>query len=530
MSSSLPISRKRFALAGGAATVAVALLAVGGANSADALAPAGAPDTSLAGTAAALGLNAQEKLVVRDVVRDADGTVHTRYDRTYGGLPVLGGDLVVHRAKDGALRGVTKATERSVAVGSLTPKLAPGRAASAAVEAAVAADVEKPTTAGKDQAPRKVIWAAGGAPVLAYETVVGGVQEGGTPSRLHVITDATTGKKLYEYQAIDNVADDTSQYSGTVDLVDTRGGSGYQLVDSTRGGHRTVDLGGRTSGSGTLFTDADGVWGDGKPTNRQTAAVDAAHGFAKTHDFYKSVLGRDGIRNNGTAPTSHVHYGVKHANAYYDDPTYSIYYGDGRDGKSPLTQLDVAGHEFSHGVTAATARLVYSGESGGLNEATSDILGTAIEFHAGNTADKGDYFLGEKINYFGDGKPLRYMDTPSRDGESADYWDSGTRNLDVHHSSGVANHFFYLLSEGSGSKVINGVRHESRSKDGSTVTGIGRDKAVKIWYKALTSYFTSTTTYAGARQGTLQAAVSLYGAGSAEVAAVGKAWTAVNVK
>ncbi|MYU17588.1 peptidase M4 family protein, partial [Streptomyces sp. SID8361] len=91
-------------------------------------------------------------------------------------------------------------------------------------------------------------------------------------------------------------------------------------------------------------------------------------------------------------------------------------------------------------------------------------------------------------------------------------------------------HFFYLLSEGSGAKVINGVSYNSPTYDGSTVTGIGRDKAIKIWYRALTTYWTSTTKYAGARTGTLSAAADLYGSSSTEYKAVAAAWTAINVK
>ncbi|CAM5674656.1 Neutral metalloproteinase OS=Streptomyces aurantiogriseus OX=66870 GN=GCM10010251_36710 PE=3 SV=1 [Streptomyces aurantiogriseus] len=101
--------------------------------------------------------------------------------------------------------------------------------------------------------------------------------------------------------------------------------------------------------------------------------------------------------------------------------------------------------------------------------------------------------------------------------------------MDVHYSSGPANHFFYLLSEGSGSKTINGVTYNSATYDGSTVTGIGRDKAVKIWYKALSEYMTSTTNYKGARTATLSAASALYGSTSTEYKAVAAAWTAVNV-
>src|SRR2546422_8139118 len=124
-------------------------------------------------------------------------------------------------------------------------------------------------------------------------------------------------------------------------------------------------------------------------------------------------------------------------------------YGDGANNAHPLTSLDVAGHEMTHGVTANTAGLRYSGESGGLNEATSDMFGTSVEWYANNSADPGDYLIGEKIDINGDGSPLRYMDKPSKDGRSADYWYRGVGRLNVHYSSGPANHWCYLLSEGS---------------------------------------------------------------------------------
>ncbi len=121
------------------------------------------------------------------------------------------------------------------------------------------------------------------------------------------------------------------------------------------------------------------------------------------------------------------------------------------------------------------------------------------------------------------------MDKPSKDGASRDYWSSNLGSVDVHYSSGPANHFFFLLSEGSGARTVNGVSYNSPTYDGSTVTGIGRAKALQIWYKALTTYFTSTTNYKAARTGTLSAASALYGAGSAEYKAVDAAWKAVNV-
>ncbi|MEU6259108.1 M4 family metallopeptidase [Streptomyces sp. NPDC047043] len=474
-------------------------------------------------TARELGLGGQEKLVVQDVLKDANGTVHTRYQRTYAGLPVLGGDLVTHVTKSGKLKGVSKATRARISVASTDASISAAGAKKSALKAA--AGSSRATSASS----RKVIWAVGAKPVLAYESVVKGLQDDGTPSELHVVTDATTGKRIYSYEAVDT-GTGTSEYSGTVTLGTTASASGgYDLIDGGRGGHKTYDLNGGTNGTGTLFHDADDKWGDGTPANRQTAAVDAAYGAAVTWDFYKSAFNRNGIAGDGKAAYSRVHYGNAYVNAFWNDSCFCMTYGDGSGNTHPLTSLDVAGHEMSHGLTAATAGLKYSRESGGLNEATSDIFGTSVEFFANNSADPGDYLIGEKIDINGDGTPLRYMDKPSKDGGSADYWSRTVGRLDVHYSSGVANHFFYLLSEGSGAKTVNGVSYNSPTYDGSTVTGIGRDKADQIWYRALTTYFTSSTNYAGARTGTLQAASDLYGAGSAEYSAVAAAWKAVNV-
>ncbi|MGW8327720.1 M4 family metallopeptidase [Streptomyces sp. NPDC055897] len=479
----------------------------------------------LARTAENIGLGAKEKLVVKDVVKDADGTVHTRYERTYDGLPVLGGDLIVHTSGSGTTQGVTRASKAMLNLTTTTPRIT---AATAQKQALGLAKDRGSAKATSDRAPRKVVWAAAGKPVLAYETVIGGFQDDGTPNQLHVVTDAATGKTLFQYQGIETGVGNT-QYSGKVDLTTTQSGSSYTLTDASRGGHKTYNLDHQQDGTGTLFSQDNDTWGDGKTTNAATAGADAAYGAQATWDFYKNTFGRSGIKNDGKAAYSRVHYGNAYVNAFWDDSCFCMTYGDGTNDSDPLTSLDVAGHEMSHGVTSNTAGLEYSGESGGLNEATSDIMGTGVEFAANNSADPGDYLIGEKININGDGKPLRYMDKPSKDGGSADYWSSSVGGEDVHYSSGVANHFFYLLSEGSGAKTIGGVDYDSPTKDGSKVTGIGRDKALQIWYKALTSYFTSTTDYADARKGTLSAATDLYGADSAEFKAVEAAWTGVDV-
>ncbi|MFJ4843829.1 MULTISPECIES: M4 family metallopeptidase [unclassified Streptomyces] len=485
--------------------------------------------------AGALGLGSQERLTVKDVVVDPDGTRHLRYDRTYAGLEVLGGDLVVHQGSDGATRSVSRTVTASIAPATLTPAVTPSAArdkAAATVKGLLKTPLvkgEEPLkTVGTAATPQKVVWAVSGTPRLAYRTVVHGTQADGTPSELNVITDAGTGAVIQKYEGI-QTGTGTGVHVGSVTLTTTKSGSTYTLKDASRGGISTTDLNNRTSGTGTTFTDTDDVWGNGSASNRQSAGVDAQFGAAATWDFYKNTFGRSGIRNDGKGSVSRAHYGSNYVNAFWDDSCFCMTYGDGSGNTHPLTALDVSGHEISHGVTSATAGLTYSGESGGLNEATSDIFGTMVEFNANLASDTPDYLIGEKIDINGDGTPLRYMDKPSKDGASADYWSSSVKNLDVHYSSGVANHFFYLLSEGSGAKTINGVSYNSPTKNGSTVTGIGRAKAAAIWYRALTVYFTSSTNYAKARTATLNAAKDLYGSGSAEYNAVAAAWTGVNV-
>ncbi|MBB6437662.1 M4 family metallopeptidase [Streptomyces candidus] len=478
-----------------------------------------------AATAKELGLGAKEALVVRDVTQDVDGTTHTRYERTYDGLPVLGGDLIVAKSKADRTQGVSRSTTAKLQGIAAAPKVA----AVAAEKQALGRAKEEGSKATKpSMAPRQVVWLGSGTPVLAYETVVGGLQHDGTPNELHVVTDAATGEKLHEWQAVHNGVGNT-QYSGQVTLGSTLSGSTYTLTDAGRGNHRTYDLKGGTSGTGTLFSGPDDTWGDGTPSNRETAGADAAYGAGLTWDYLKNVHGRSGIRGDGVGAYSRVHYGNAYVNAFWQDSCFCMTYGDGANNQKPLTSIDVAAHEMTHGLTSVTAKLVYSGESGGLNEATSDIFAAAVEFNANNTKDVGDYLVGEKIDIRGNGTPLRYMDKPSKDGSSKDYWYAGIGNVDVHYSSGPANHWFYLASEGSGAKTINGVSYDSPTSDGQPVVGIGREKAAKIWFRALTTKFTANTNYANARVGTVAAATELYGAGSAEVKGIEHAWAAVNV-
>jgi Zn-dependent metalloprotease len=475
----------------------------------------------------ALRATGADAFVVKDVIVDADGASHVRMDRTVGGLQVLGGDVVVHQAKDGSFRSASLTLSQSANVGR-TPKVSIATATAKAVTKGLKAE-------GK---PALVIEARKGAPRLAYLVSTVGTQADGTPSRITTTVDALTGAKLVSEQHIETATGDgQSLYSGLVPIDTTPATGGFTLTDPVRGNGFTADANNKTDsilcqlfGLGcptpTKFTDADNHWGTGSNANRASAAVDAHYGAATTFDYYKNVHGRNGIFNNGKGVPSRVHYGTNYVNAFWDGKQMT--YGDGDNvAAGPLVSIDVAGHEMSHGVTSATANLTYSGESGGLNEATSDILGTMVEFYSNNSADPGDYYIGEEI--MKDRPALRFMDKPSRDGQSPDCWSSGVGNLDVHYSSAIANHFAYLLAEGTGAKSIGGLPHDGPTCNGSTLGGIGHEKLGKIWYRALTTYMTSSTNYAGARTATLNAATDLYGASSAERAAVAAAWSAVNV-
>lgn len=467
---------------------------------------------------------------------DADGTEHVRFERTYRGLPVIGGDVVVH-SRGGNLKSMTQLINN---MGR------PGINARIGADAAiVAAGVE--FGGGFDGRPsaRKVVYAMYQKPTLAWEVVMKGTRADQTPTEMHYFVDANNGSVIDAWDMVHSAsATGTGKTIGLGDVAITTDSisGGYQMVDPSRGSGSTLDSKGASytsaAGSATLFTDADNVWGNNTVSDRASAAAEAHYGVATTWDYYKNTHGRNGIFNDGKGVKSYVHTGSNWVNAvWYGN---NMYYGDG-DGTTylPLTVLDVAGHEMSHGVAQATSGLAYSGDMGGLNEGNSDIFGTLVEFYANNPNDPGDYLIGEKIyksNPTGT-KALRVMFKQNIDGRSyVCYPSRGFRREDPHYTSGVANRFFYLLAEGAvvpagfGSGTSYNLTPASLVCNGNTgLAGIGRAKAGAIWYRALDVYFTSSTKYPSARLATLNAARDLYGSGSPEYNAVAAAWSAVAV-
>ncbi|MUV12927.1 M4 family metallopeptidase [Noviluteimonas gilva] len=473
--------------------------------------------------AAAARLSPLDRFVARDVIVDADGTEHVRFDRTHAGLPVIGGDLVVH-SRGGVLRSMSI---RQAA--PLSPSIAPTVAQTTAIATAR-------TEFGSNftQAPeaKLVVHARTSAPRLAWQVHMVNLRDDRT-----YFVDAKTGKVVDRWSNLETAAatgKGRTLYSGEVPLGTNSLASGFELRDPARGNSRTLD-GSNSRTSGQVYKDADNTWGNNASTDVASAAADAQYGAAVTWDYYLSRHARNGIANDGRGAYNRVHFGTRYQNAFWNDACFCMTYGDG-DGTviGALLSLDIAGHEMSHGVNAHTANLVYEGESGGLNEANSDILGTMVEFFANNPSDPPDYLIGEKI--FRANVPnsanqrfLRNMSNPIADGRSPNCWSPTLGTLDVHYSSGVANRFYYLLAEGSASKTFGGMVHSAPTCNGTIIVGIGRAKAERIWYRALTVYFTSTTDYAAARVATIAAARDLFGTTSPEAARVAAAWSAVAV-
>jgi Zn-dependent metalloprotease len=490
------------------------------------------------GRGGAQDLGANLGVVVTDVVNEESGASHVRMHRTFAGLPVLGGDLVVHRTASGAWDGAS-ATLRTPLNLAVSPTVDPAGATAAALTAARSIAGLRPLGS-----PGLVVDAVGKTPALAWDVFTTGVQPDGTPSLRHTYVDATTGAVRFTDEEIETV-DGTgkSLYAGTVPLNTVLATDSYELRDLTRGGNYVGDVENRTddclpvliplctsTAKTELFTDADNDWGTGSVLDRQTTAVDAQYGAAMTWDYFSKVFKRRGIANDGVGVYSRVHYGNNYANAFWNDNCRCMTFGDGDgDELDPLVSLDITGHEITHGLISRTAALMGSGESGGLNEASADIFGTMIEFFAHNAQDQGDYLIGEKPMRKDTPAAIRFMYRPSLDKTSPDCWSERVQNLNVHDSAGIGNHFFYLLAEGSKAKRINGVEYRSPTCNDQHIEGIGRDAAAAIWYRALTLYFTTATDYFGARAATLKAAEDLYGEQSPRIADVAQAWDAVNV-
>ncbi len=414
---------------------------------------------------------------------DASGQTHVRLRQNLRGLPVIGAEYLVHSNADGTVYAING----RFAPDNDLPRHATVDAWSALTRAAAQinaggrfTDAPELVYVVNEKSNAFLAWRA----TVSYEDAEG-------PQLDRIYADATTG-----------------------DLV---------LRDAMykRARNRnTYNLSNGTALPGTLaLSETSGPSSD--------TAIQAAHNYAgTTYDYYFSVHARDSYDGAGATIKSSVHYSTNYNNAYWNGT--QMVYGDG-DGTQFIAlskALDVDAHELTHAVTERTAALVYSNESGALNEATSDIMAAAVESWKKGAVDANSWKVGEDVYTPATaGDALRYMNDPAAAGDY-DYYPTrytGTAdNGGVHSNSGIANLAFYLMTAG-GTHPRAKTTVVVPALNATQLTSI--NMAAKIWYRALTVYMTSSTTFQGARTATSQAATDLYGAAAAD--SVNKAWDAV---
>jgi Zn-dependent metalloprotease len=417
----------------------------------------------------------------RGVEFDQLGRAHVRLTQTMGGVPVFGGESIAHldsagsfvELTDGFARKLdvaTKATisrDEAIAIALKSEATAPGNLRNAA-------DLVVLRQTGKDH--------------LAYRVQLD-YSSGDQHYRPVVFVSATTGDIVWSY---DNLQTAKNREVHNLNHGTSLPGPLARVEGQAPSGDNDVDVN---------YDKLGGV-----------------------HDCYKNLYNRDSFDDAGAKLISSVHYSNNYVNAYWDG--VQMVYGDGDniDSRSLAISMDVTAHELTHAVTERTSGLIYSGQSGGLNEAMSDIFGGVCEWYADNNGDttgptrRGTYLVGDDI-WLAD-EALRFMMDPARDGASLDFWTSSAGNVDVHYSSGIANLAFYLLAEG-------GIH--PRGKTTNVVTGIGIKDAGAIFYLANAVYLTPSSDYPAARLATERAARDLFGPGSTQLTQLGNAWSAVGV-
>ena len=336
-----------------------------------------------------------------------------------------------------------------------------------------------------------------------------------------IFVDAQTGEILAAQDLIlhtEVTGTAVTAYSGTQKIqTDSTAPTTFRLREFKRGkGIETFNMRKGTSyGAAVDFLDADNNWNNVN-ANKDEVATDAHWGAEMTYDYFDKEHSRNSFDGNGAKIISYVHYGNNYNNAFWNGSYMT--YGDGNGSLfTPLTALDVCGHEIAHAVTTYTANLVYSYESGALNESFSDIFGNTIEIWA--RPSKWSWRIGEDMTPSKNG--IRSMTNPNLFSHPKFYkgvsWYAGAGdNGGVHYNSGVQNYWYYLIANGSKGTNEKGWAFQ--------IDSLGIVKAGKIAYRNLSVYLTKNSQYADARTYSIMAAADLYGQCSKEVIAVTNAW------
>ncbi len=437
-----------------------------------------AANALIKGKDARLQISKHDSFVALPVISSAD-LAYAPYERTWKGLPVVGGDFVVVTDAAGHVLATSVAQTSPVDLASIKPSILEGRAVSASKQ-----QLNKVRDA---EAPRLVVL-QGKTSQLAWETEVSG-RDAGQPSIQKVYVDATSGQVLAAKEQVVAGTGNTA-YAGTVSFPTTLSGSTYSL----RNPNATTLVCQNSSGN-VLYTGSDDSWGNGVASNRETGCANAYYAADQERLMLSQWLGRSGMTGSGGWVPIRV--GLNDVNAYYDGTQVQI--GHNQAG-GWIGAIDVVAHEFGHGIDHHTPGGI---SGGGTQEFVADTFGTSTEFYANNSVDRPDYLIGEQVNLVGSG-PIRNMYNPSALGDPNCY-SSSIPNTEVHAAAGPGNHWFYLLAEGT--NPTNG-QPASSTCNGSTLTGVGIQTAQRVMYHAMLMK-TSSSSYLKYRTWTLTAAKNL---------------------
>ncbi|WP_051838371.1 M28 family peptidase [Streptomyces sp. NRRL WC-3742] len=444
-----------------------------------------AADAAAAAGADSLAKGPGETYERRAVTPWLGGLYSVSYERSYHGLPVVGGDAVVLADSQGKVRGSQNAAPGPVG-GSTTPK----------ISAAAAERTARTRLATVDSVAQRrlVVRVKDGTGTLAWETVLKGRTET-APSSLHVFVDATTGEVVDTYDDVE-AGTVNSKWNGPGPMTISTSGSGgsYSLSDPSRPGLSCSDY-----STGQVFRKSSDSWGNGSGSSKETGCGDAMWAAQKEWDMLRDWLGRNGHDGNGGSWPIKV--GLSDVNAYWDGSSVSIGHSQSGDW---IASQDVVGHEFGHGIDQFTPG--GANNENGLGEGTGDIFGALTKEYNNEPQqyDYPDYQVGRLINLVGSG-PIRNLYQPSLVNNDPNCYSSSIPSTEVHAAAGPLNHWFYLLSKGSSG--TNG-SPSSPTCNNSSVTGIGMKQAGQVWYGGMLLK-TSGMTYKRYRTATLTAAKNL---------------------
>ncbi len=398
----------------------------------------------------AFGLSRREALSEVRSITDSRGVTHTHYEQTYLGVPVWGERLVVGRDKRQRAtyaRGVL-ILDLANDIADVSPGLNSDDVLSAMKDVAQLRSRSVARLLFQDESSELVIYLDGKTAKLAFAVrFFADTFEGGQPTRPTFLVDASSGEILFDYEGLAH-ADVGTGPGGNLKTnpeVPYEYGTDFAFMDVAVSGVnctmnntnvKTVDLNHGTTGSTAFsFVCPRNTY---KEINGAYSPLNDAHFFGGVvFDMYKAWL--------DTAPLTgqlmmRVHYSTNYENAFWNGS--SMTFGDGQTTFYPLVGLDVAAHEVSHGYTEQHSDLIYSGQSGGINESFSDIAGEAAEMYMRGS---NDFEVGAEI-FKAPGEALRYMYNPPLDGNSIGHTSGYYSGMDVHYSSGIFNKAFYLLA------------------------------------------------------------------------------------